>query len=108
MRLIDADELEPDTDYDDGEYFAYSKVQIDNAPTIEPERKTGKWIPLQLSIAHPPYQCSCCFRNAPMVETGCLVNRHLEALLTDYCPYCGAKMDGGEQECKRQSSTATE
>lgn len=42
MRLIDADELEPDTDYDDGEYFAYSKAQIENAPTIEPERKTGK------------------------------------------------------------------
>lgn len=73
MRLIDVGELEPDTDYDDGEYFAYSKAQIENAPTIEldwtelmvicdncghaitvkrtdakptiePER-TGKWIP---------------------------------------------------------------
>lgn len=72
------------------------KDELDNAPAIE-ERKTGKWIPLQLSMAHPPYQCSCCFRNAPMVETGCLVNRHLEALLTDWCPWCGAKMKEGEQ-----------
>ena len=62
--------------------------------------KTGKWIPLQLSMAHPPYQCSCCFRNAPMVETGCLMNRHLEALLTDYCSNCGARMlkEGEEHE----------
>ena len=43
MRCIDADELEPDTDYDDGEYFAYSRAQIENAPTIEPEQH---WIPV--------------------------------------------------------------
>lgn len=35
MRLIDADLLEPDAEYDDGEYWAYSKTQIENAPTIE-------------------------------------------------------------------------
>ena len=62
------------------------------------QRKTGKWIPLQLSMAHPPYQCSCCFRNAPMVESGCLVNRYLEALLTPYCPNCGARMEEGGQK----------
>lgn len=39
MRTIDADALEPDADYDDGEYWAYSVTQIKNAPTIEPERK---------------------------------------------------------------------
>lgn len=37
MRLIDADALELDADYDDGEYWAVSMVQIHNAPTIEPE-----------------------------------------------------------------------
>lgn len=42
MRLIDADKLEPDADYDDGEYWAYSLTQIRNAPTIEPE---PQWIP---------------------------------------------------------------
>ena len=37
MRLIDADELEPDTEWDsyyDG-FIAYSEFQIKNAPTIE-------------------------------------------------------------------------
>ena len=71
---------------------------LDELSTIKPDRKVGRWIPLQLSMAHPPYQCSCCFRNAPMVETGSLVNRYLEALLTPYCPNCGAKMEEGKQE----------
>ena len=43
MRLIDADALKPDADYDDGEFWAYSKRQIEAAPTIE-ERKKGKWL----------------------------------------------------------------
>lgn len=38
MRLIDADLLEPDADYDDGEFWAVSMTQIENAPTIEPNR----------------------------------------------------------------------
>ena len=33
-RLIDADDLEPDTDYDDGDFHAYSIRQIYDAPTI--------------------------------------------------------------------------
>ena len=33
-RLIDADKLEPDSDYDDGEYWAVSMAQIENAPTV--------------------------------------------------------------------------
>ena len=44
MRLIDADLLEPDADYDDGEFWAVSIGQIQDAPTIEPKRETGEWI----------------------------------------------------------------
>ena len=33
-RLIDADKLELDSEYDDGEYWAVSMVQIKNAPTV--------------------------------------------------------------------------
>ena len=33
-RLIDVDNLDPDTDYDDGEFFAYSIRQIHDTPTI--------------------------------------------------------------------------
>ena len=34
MRLIDADLLEPDADYDDGEYWGYSIAQIESALTV--------------------------------------------------------------------------
>ena len=37
MRPIDADALEPDADYDDGDYWAYSIGQVQFAPTIEPD-----------------------------------------------------------------------
>lgn len=33
-RLIDADALEPDADYDDGEFWAYSITQVRSAQTI--------------------------------------------------------------------------
>ena len=33
-KLIDADALEPDADYYDGDYYAYSVAQVCNAPTI--------------------------------------------------------------------------
>lgn len=36
MRLIDADLLEPDAEYDDGEFWAYSKRQIEEAPSAQP------------------------------------------------------------------------
>lgn len=32
--LIDRDALEPDADYDDGDYWAYSVAQVCNAPTV--------------------------------------------------------------------------
>lgn len=48
MRAIDADLLEPDADFDDGEFWAYSKAQVDNAPTIVPERKRGRMSELKL------------------------------------------------------------
>lgn len=50
MRLIDADKLEPDADYDDGDYWAYSLTQIQNAPTIEPELR---WIPVKDKLPKP-------------------------------------------------------
>lgn len=33
-RLIDADALEPDAEYDDGEFWAYSVTQVCDEPTI--------------------------------------------------------------------------
>lgn len=33
-RLIDADALEPDAEYDDGEFWAYSVAQVCSEPTV--------------------------------------------------------------------------
>ena len=47
MRLIDADALMAQFDiWDDcDELFVQSiRTEIEHAPTIEPERKTGRWI----------------------------------------------------------------
>lgn len=77
MRLIDADALEPDADYDDGEYWAVSIVQIYNAPTIEPERKTGHWIKWGNRV-----KCDQC----------ALTNRYSKP----FCPNCGADMMEGD------------
>ena len=33
-KLIDADKLEPDADYDDGEYWAYSVAQVCSAQAV--------------------------------------------------------------------------
>ena len=105
MRLIDADAMlvrleEWNTsDSTDKALYNFTLHRILEQPTIEPQpQRTGRWIPLQLSIAYPPYQCSCCFGNAPMVMvgTGRLKKGHLEALLTDFCPHCGARMEGAE------------
>lgn len=82
MRLIDADVLEPDADYDDGDYWAVSMAQIQNAPTIE-ERKTGKWVESDTdgfvcSVCRNGYRCQPTLMGKPMFE---------------YCPVCGAKME---------------
>ena len=56
------------------------------------ERKRGKWEMLQMPISPPVYKCSVCGSHALQSMTGCLMNRHYEANLTNYCPYCGADM----------------
>ena len=85
MRPIDADLLEPDAGFDDGEFWAYSKAQVDNAPTITPERKRGRWeIYIISMIDGEGCRCSeCGFEGAPYWE---------------FCPNCGADMRGEQDE----------
>ena len=84
MRAIDADALEPDADYDDGDYWAVSIVQIHNAPTIEPERKKGKWITNSTII-----NCSVC-KHCSWTKSS-----FKDLVMSfNYCPNCGAEMDG--------------
>lgn len=92
MRIIDADALLAELDntrfpgapyVDAGISIAIGKVC--DAPTVEPERKTGRWIQKE-----DPYGffdtipvCSECGHTTKMRET------------YNYCPNCGLPMIGG-------------
>ena len=86
MRLIDANELILWTD----KHYAFEKFtvayfanMVKDMPTIE-ERKTGKWVD---AVSSDHYKCSICGYRAPYSSPYC-------EWLSDYCPSCGAKMEG--------------
>ena len=89
MKMIDADAIRYEpmlSARGNGQYVdvmvAY-KDQIDDMPTIE-ERKTGKWIQDPHSKR---YRCDQCLSAALKTDDG-LEN------LSDFCPVCGAMMEG--------------
>ena len=91
MRCIDADALMADINGSlnamtnigiavDGDWlWAKLNDAIEHAPTIEPERKKGRW------TLQDGYRCSVC--NYKLQTTG----------LPTYCPNCGCEMrqEGG-------------
>lgn len=88
MRLIDADALliqieEDAKNIGPGQYGDEWRFigTIENAPTIDPV-KHGRWIPIN---SYPYEKCSVCGETHDTV--GCLDN---------YCPNCGARMDGDD------------
>ena len=104
MRLIDADALCDKIDNEMQEYDAYDSCQakivsgllgaeklVWEMPTIEAEPvKHGRWVYDENNME---YSCSECLHEAHVT-----VNRVYTYLLTDYCPNCGAKMQGGKDE----------
>ena len=94
MRLIDADALREywlnggsnENIYNTNDFL----YELDKAPTIGPEslRPHGEW--KHTSSSADPFcevwECSCCGAED---ENGCCYN---------YCPNCGAKMGGAEDE----------
>lgn len=95
MRLIDADALlkkciegDGDNKFTEGYNFAVQEIsaKITLAPTIEAEPvRHGRW-----NYRHKDDWCYCtaCGTDAEGSDGECLE--------TDYCPHCGARMDGGE------------
>lgn len=87
MRLIDADVLL--TDRRKRMYYhlpngdiAIPLIDIEHAPTVDPQPKTGKWIDKSCGIEGAWNYCSVCGEQA--ID------------LYDYCPNCGAMMKEGD------------
>lgn len=78
MRLIDADEIIFDEMAKD--FIVAFKHNIDNAPTVDAEPVRHA----RLVNAHPYGECSCC---GELIDVRSGYN---------YCPHCGARMDGDE------------
>ena len=68
---------------------------IDRMPTADvAEVKHGEWISAS-PCGYYDFYCSCCKEFAITYEDSNYRERYH---LTDYCPFCGAKMDGGKAE----------
>ena len=63
--------------------------EVRHAPTINPERKTGKWLKTGQSFVFPDK-----FRNYFCSECGF----EIEKIAYNYCPNCGEKKEEGGQE----------
>ncbi len=81
MRLIDADKLWRNTVYNMLEAPYITKRDVEEAPTVDAEPvRHGRWLRMDEAPEWDQRRCSecgdisCCQRN--------------------YCPNCGAKMDG--------------
>lgn len=95
MHLINADALEREGWYlnriiqTDKNTMEYQTKKPTEFPAIEPERKTGKWMPQDLNksdglVATLMYyypRCSVCGHSGEFTD--------------NYCSYCGADMRGG-------------
>lgn len=98
MRLIDADalierldEVYQDTSlYNEWRWFlTICEQEVENAPTIDPV-KHGRWIRwVQNKDEWPAAMCSECQEK---------VDADNEGQYTNYCPNCGARMDGGAED----------
>lgn len=97
MRLINADavwerynkEYRQQDIYDGADDKDWLKKCIDEAPTVDAEPvRHEKWIDDTGCLdSYKQYKCSGCGKRPMLNEMWC--NE-----LTDYCPFCGARMDG--------------
>lgn len=68
----------------------YKARQVaENLPSIQPEHKTGRWIPTASGKGR--HECSRCHEYAPCYQDG---SEHLST----FCVLCGAKLERGEEE----------
>ena len=100
-RAINADELframEDAEWYNNADRDEIAEKLVMDAPTIEPERKKGKWIDEKINSYTSWTYCSECGKSAPFT---CVSDDHYgyhmhgETNKTNFCPNCGADMRG--------------
>lgn len=71
------------------------RAVADDCPAIDPEslRPHGRWV--CVNPAYGRYECSVC--HAADEDCSDYYAAH-NVTAQDFCPYCGAKMDGGETD----------
>lgn len=118
MRLIDADELLQRIQHEElqmaihGREFStcfnspggtpstewwYVEDLIENASTITPERKQGRWLKAGTHHGEQIFTCSECEIDE-MVPTVTDFSTGISEPLWDYCPNCGADLKEGEAD----------
>ena len=102
MRLIDAHDLWYDIMMlpHNGDMISSDEVEqaIMNAPTVDAvEVVHGRWEDAYGGkYANPRFRCSVCKEKALLKwERDCLGSYKEVQALTPICPYCSAKLDGG-------------
>ena len=90
------DEIHEDADWlaSQGSDWQVERMERDKSilmslPSVQPERKTGRWIPTASGKGR--HECSRCHEYAPCYQDG---SEHLST----FCVLCGAKMERGEEE----------
>ena len=107
MRLIDADELISNVFKNDISYNAFKNL-VQRQQTVDAVPiKRGEWqiegmntydLAYGCTGYEPIYRCSCC---GIITESYLRTEKPImpeDASFPDYCPNCGASMDGEEQE----------
>ncbi len=97
MRCIDADalfrEMEKAQWYNNADRDEIAEELVLNAPTIEPQRKKGMWLPDNNSVYEMRFICSECKESQVVPTIGFTKYKPI----WDYCPNCGS-FNGGENE----------
>lgn len=100
MKAIDADVLieKLDADPEIGYYSPHDVISLlITQPTIEPERKKGKWTPKEERQKQEIFICSECGGWAYSPWIGSRKNPKPNRCKYNYCPNCGS-YNGGENE----------
>ena len=64
-----------------------------NLPSIQSERKTGRWLPDNTDYYRTKFICSVCGESEEVPTTG-----FGYGTMWNYCPLCGAKMEDERKE----------